>query len=71
MIETKAIPRLGSGEQTGVYPLESPGGWNLIGRTPLEVFDLRRPEPMLLATGDRVRSRPISLHEYRTFSFVP
>jgi inhibitor of KinA len=59
------------GQQTGVYPLESPGGWNLIGRTPLEIFDLRRPEPMLLATGDRVRFRPISLDEFRTFSFTP
>lgn len=52
------------GQQTGVYPLESPGGWNLIGRTPLRIFDITRPEPTLLVTGDRVRFRPISLEEF-------
>jgi inhibitor of KinA len=56
------------GQQTGVYPLESPGGWNLIGRTPLRIFDIARPEPTLLAAGDRVRFRPISLEEYRAQS---
>jgi inhibitor of KinA len=53
------------GQQTGVYPLESPGGWNLIGRTPVRVFDLRRPHPSLLRAGDRVRFRPISIDEFR------
>lgn len=53
------------GEQTGVYPLESPGGWNLIGRTPLRIFDLEREPATLLATGDCVRFRPISAGEYR------
>jgi inhibitor of KinA len=53
------------GTQTGVYPLESPGGWNLIGRTPLAIFDVGREEPTLLAAGDRVRFRPISRDEYR------
>jgi inhibitor of KinA len=48
------------GNQTGVYPLVSPGGWNLIGRTPARIFDIARDEPTLLATGDRVRFRPIS-----------
>jgi inhibitor of KinA len=52
------------GQQTGVYPLVSPGGWNLIGRTPLRVFDVAREEPTLLATGDRVRFYAISLDEY-------
>jgi inhibitor of KinA len=42
------------GEQTGVYPLESPGGWNLIGRTPLRMFDPARDPACLLAAGDRV-----------------
>jgi len=46
------------GEQTGVYPLPTPGGWNLIGRTDRRLFDLARPEPFLLRTGDRVRFRP-------------
>jgi len=52
------------GQQTGVYPLVSPGGWNLIGRTPLRIFDVGREEPALLATGDRVRFRAISLAEF-------
>jgi KipI family sensor histidine kinase inhibitor len=43
------------GSQTGIYPLSSPGGWQLIGRTPLELFDPARRPPSLLATGDRVR----------------
>ncbi|HEY4218479.1 MAG TPA: 5-oxoprolinase subunit PxpB [Gemmatimonadaceae bacterium] len=53
------------GEQTGVYPMESPGGWNLIGRTPAEIFDPRRDPATLLAAGDRVRFHSISLAEYR------
>jgi inhibitor of KinA len=52
------------GRQTGVYPLESPGGWNLIGRTPTRMFDIERDEPTLLAVGDRVRFRPISTAEF-------
>lgn len=48
------------GSQTGVYPMVSPGGWNLIGRTPWKIFDIGRAEPTLLATGDRVRFRSIS-----------
>lgn len=43
------------GAQTGIYPRESPGGWRLIGRTPLTLFDPRRASPSLLAPGDRVR----------------
>jgi KipI family sensor histidine kinase inhibitor len=43
------------GTQTGIYPRESPGGWRLIGRTPLTLFDPSRDEPALLAPGDRVR----------------
>jgi KipI family sensor histidine kinase inhibitor len=43
------------GAQTGIYPCESPGGWRLIGRTPLRLFDAQRTTPSLLAPGDRVR----------------
>ena len=43
------------GSQTGVYPLVSPGGWQLIGRTPLAMFDPQAAEPTLLRPGDRVR----------------
>jgi len=47
------------GEQTGVYPSESPGGWQLIGRTPIPLFDPLREEPALLHPGDRVRFVPV------------
>jgi KipI family sensor histidine kinase inhibitor len=49
------------GGQTGVYPFSTPGGWNLIGRTPARLFDADRPEPALLSVGDRVRFRPVSV----------
>jgi inhibitor of KinA len=55
------------GSQTGVYPLDSPGGWNLIGKTPLAVFDITRPQATLLATGDRVRFRAITETEFRNW----
>ena len=44
-----------AGPQTGVYPSVTPGGWNIIGRTPLKPFDPGRPEPFLFKSGDRVR----------------
>lgn len=47
------------GSQTGVYPIASPGGWQLIGRTPLRLFDPEREPPTVLRTGDRVRFRAI------------
>lgn len=49
-----------AGQQTGIYPQASPGGWNLIGRTPLRLFDARAVDPSLLRPGDRVRFYPIS-----------
>jgi KipI family sensor histidine kinase inhibitor len=47
------------GAQTGIYPRESPGGWRLLGRTPVRLFDPMREPPALLAPGDRVRFRAI------------
>jgi inhibitor of KinA len=44
-----------AGVQTGIYPSESPGGWQLIGRTPLRVFDSARAEPSVFAAGDLVQ----------------
>ena len=44
--------------QTGIYGLESPGGWQIIGRTPLSIFDAKREAPFLLNAGDRVRFMP-------------
>lgn len=51
-------------EQTGVYPLESPGGWRLIGRCPLPLFDARRNPPALIAPGDRLRFVPVDGSRY-------
>lgn len=50
--------------QTGIYPIESPGGWQIIGRTPLRLFDLEREPPFLVPAGARLRFRPISRKEY-------
>lgn len=49
---------------TGVYPVESPGGWRLIGNTPLSFFDPHRTPPTLFAPGDGVRFRPVSAAEH-------
>jgi inhibitor of KinA len=48
------------GRQTGIYPLASPGGWRIIGRTPLRLFDPDRNPPALLKMGDRVKFRPVA-----------
>ena len=44
-----------AGAQTGIYPLETPGGWQIIGQTPLRLYDTHRQPPALLAAGDRVK----------------
>jgi len=49
-----------AGPQTGIYPIESPGGWRVIGRTPLRLFDPAAVEPFLLRAGDRLRFRAVS-----------
>lgn len=53
-----------AGEQTGIYPLDSPGGWQLIGQTPLRLFDVNKADPCLLQPGDDVQFSPISLTEF-------
>ncbi|OCA96508.1 kinase inhibitor [Clostridium beijerinckii] len=53
-----------AGMQTGVYPIETPGGWQLIGKTPLKLFDLKRNSKSLLKAGDIVKFYPISYEEY-------
>jgi inhibitor of KinA len=53
-----------AGMQTGVYPIETPGGWQLIGRTPEELFRPNLSSPSLLQAGDLVRFRPTSRMEY-------
>jgi len=53
-----------AGLQTGIYPTETPGGWRLLGRTPVRIYDAARQEPFLLEAGDRVRFTEISPPEY-------
>jgi KipI family sensor histidine kinase inhibitor len=53
------------GAQTGVYPLESPGGWQLIGRTPLPFFRPEAESPALLHVGDHLQFQPIDPQEFR------
>ncbi len=53
-----------AGVQTGVYPAESPGGWRLIGRTSVRLWDPTRDRPSLLEPGDRVRFEPITREEF-------
>ncbi|MDR1734335.1 MAG: 5-oxoprolinase subunit PxpB [Oscillospiraceae bacterium] len=56
------------GEQTGIYPLASPGGWQLIGQTPVRPYDPNRKEPILYQAGDRIRFRAVSAQEYAELS---
>ncbi len=56
------------GPQTGIYPQASPGGWRLVGRTPLRLFDPTRTSPALLAPGDRVRFVAVDRDAFRALS---
>ncbi len=53
-----------AGLQTGIYPSEAPGGWQIIGRTPLDIFDGHKAEPFLFQAGDSVRFKSISPESY-------
>lgn len=52
-------------QQTGIYPVESPGGWQLIGRTPVTLFDPTRRPPVVVEAGDSIRFVPVTRDEYR------
>lgn len=52
------------GNQTGMYPLASPGGWQIIGKTPLKLFDAQRENPIFYNAGDYIRFKPISKEEF-------
>lgn len=56
------------GTQAGIYPQQTPGGWNVIGRTPRRLFDATREPPAFLALGDTVRFRRITRSEFEEFS---
>ena len=75
--EALATPRLGTprksvpagsvgiaGTQTGVYPISTPGGWRLLGRTPVKMFQPERAEMSLLSIGDRARFVPVSREQF-------
>lgn len=53
-----------AGSQTGIYPIDSPGGWQLIGRTPVKLYDPLATPPVLLNAGDYVRFVPVTEQEY-------
>ncbi len=53
-----------AGGQTGIYTFPSPGGWNLIGRTPLKIFNISNPKNSLIQMGDKVQFKSISEDEY-------
>lgn len=60
-----------AGVQTGIYPAETPGGWQLIGRTPLKPFDPSRDQPFLMKAGDTVQFYPIDRAEYERMTAGP
>ena len=53
------------GSQTGIYPLDSPGGWNLMGKTPVRTYDPNRDPAILVEAGDYIRFVPIDEDEYK------
>jgi inhibitor of KinA len=59
-----------AGKQTGIYPLETPGGWQIIGQTPVQLFNAARPQPSLLKAGDIVKFEPISFSDFGKYSKV-
>jgi len=57
-----------AGKQTGIYPIDSPGGWQLIGRTPVRLYDAERDTPILLDAGLHVKFVPVDEAEYQRIS---
>ncbi len=53
-----------AGKQTGIYPQESPGGWNIIGNCPIPIFNIDKPEPCFVDVGDRIQFYSITRAEY-------
>lgn len=53
------------GEQTGIYPMESPGGWHIIGNSPIELFNADRETPSEIKAGDKVKFKPIDIKRYQ------
>ncbi len=57
-----------AGLQTGIYPMDAPGGWNIIGRTPIPIIDPKHDPPFLYRPGDRVRFYSISQEEFEKYA---
>lgn len=74
----KAVPRTAvpagavgiAGKQTGIYPLETPGGWQIIGQTPIKLFDINHTQPSLLKAGDEVVFKRVNLQEFKKLSGI-
>jgi inhibitor of KinA len=56
-----------AGQQTGIYPFDSPGGWQIIGRTPIQLFDASSGQPAYFLPGDEVEFFPISAYEFENY----
>ncbi len=59
-----------AGHQTGIYPLETPGGWQIIGKTPLKMFEVNRSQPSLLKGGDQVTFKAIGIDEFNAYAEI-
>lgn len=57
-----------AGKQTGIYPLDSPGGWQIIGRIPMKLFDKNKPTSLIIKAGDYVQFYPIALKDFLRLS---
>ncbi|MEO6917223.1 MAG: 5-oxoprolinase subunit PxpB [Chitinophagaceae bacterium] len=57
-----------AGKQTGIYSLDSPGGWQIIGRIPMRLFDKNKPNALIIKAGDYVQFYPIALKDFLTLS---
>ncbi|MCM4152554.1 allophanate hydrolase subunit 1 [Arenibacter sp. N53] len=54
-----------AGKQTGIYPQDSPGGWNIIGKCPVPMFNVKNESPCFVTVGDKIQFYPISMAEYQ------
>ena len=66
-VPRKIIPKGSIGiaeKQTGIYNIESPGGWNIIGRTPLELFDKKSEPPLEIRQGDTITFYEVDINEF-------
>ena len=60
---TKGAVAIG-GAQTGLYPSDSPGGWNIIGKTPIQLFDTKKENPCFAKAGDKIKFTSVSIEEF-------